>query len=88
MTKTLPCLVCEQIPSHAHHLTFAQPRGLALKVSDEFVVPLCALHHNELHRSGCEELWWKRTGLDPRNAARTLWDNHLKSDHNGNAQVA
>ena len=52
-----PCLICGRQSSHAHHLTFAQPRGLSLKVSDEFVVPLCALHHGELHRSGQERAW-------------------------------
>ena len=36
-----PCLICERSPSHAHHLRFAQSKGLALKVSDEFTVPLC-----------------------------------------------
>ena len=69
----LPCLICEQLPSHAHHVTFAQSRGLALKVSDEFVVPLCAIHHNELHRAGAEELWWKRLGIEPLGLARRLW---------------
>jgi DNA recombination protein Rad52 len=67
---TLPCLVCKSTPSNAHHLTFAQPRGLALKVSDEFVV----LHHSELHRSGAEHLWWKRTALDPLAIAKQLWE--------------
>ena len=36
-------------PSHAHHVRYAQPRGLGLKVSDEFTVPLCATHHHNLH---------------------------------------
>jgi len=70
---TLPCLVCQAAPSHPHHLTFAQPRGLALKVSDEFVVPLCAIHHNDVHREGAEALWWKRMGLEPLEIARALW---------------
>jgi hypothetical protein len=35
-----PCLVCGREPSDPHHLRFAQPRGLAQKVSDEFTVPL------------------------------------------------
>jgi hypothetical protein len=85
---TLPCLVCEQVPSHAHHLSFAQPRGLALKVSDEFVVPLCAVHHNELHRSGAEELWWKRAGLEPLYVARTLWEDHFRALQKRTAEVA
>jgi hypothetical protein len=46
-----PCLICEEVPCHAHHVTFAQPRGLSVKVSDEYTVPLCATHHNEVHRT-------------------------------------
>ncbi len=68
-----PCLVCGRQPSHAHHLTFAQPRGLSLKVSDEYVVPLCALHHGELHRSGQERSWWAKRGVDPLPVAAELW---------------
>ena len=70
---TLPCLVCQTVPSHAHHLTFAQPRGLALKVSDEFVVPLCAVHHNDVHRNGAEYPWWKRAEIEPLAVAHKLW---------------
>jgi hypothetical protein len=31
-----PCLICGRQPSDPHHLRFAQPRALGLKVSDEF----------------------------------------------------
>jgi hypothetical protein len=31
-----------------------QPRALGRKVSDEFVVPLCRIHHRQVHRSGDE----------------------------------
>jgi hypothetical protein len=68
-----PCLICARLPSHAHHLTFAQRRGLSQKVSDEFVVPLCALHHGELHQSGSERDWWKRYDVDPLPIAQSLW---------------
>jgi Rad52/22 family double-strand break repair protein len=44
-----PCSVCGRQPSDPHHLRFAQPRGLGLKVSDEFTVPLCRVHHRQLH---------------------------------------
>jgi hypothetical protein len=36
-------------PSDPHHLRFAQPRALGLKVSDEFTVPLCRDHHRQVH---------------------------------------
>lgn len=69
----LPCLVCNRQPSHAHHLKFAQSRGMSQKVSDEFVVPLCALHHGDLHRSNSEDAWWHSQNLDPLSVAAALW---------------
>ena len=60
-------------PCDAHHLRFAQSRGLGLKVSDEFAVPLCRAHHRELHRAGKEIDWWGRTGIEPIDIARRLW---------------
>ena len=71
--RTQPCLVCGRQPTHAHHLRLAQTRGLSLKVSDEFTVPLCALHHGELHRQDSEAAWWTRQGLDPHPVAAALW---------------
>jgi hypothetical protein len=68
-----PCLVCGRQPCDAHHLRFAQSRGLSLKVSDEFTVPLCRAHHRELHRTGKETDWWAKAGLDPIGLARKLW---------------
>jgi DNA recombination protein Rad52 len=68
-----PCLICARQPCHGHHLTFAQKRGLSMKVSDEFVVPLCAIHHDELHRFGAERDWWHSQGVDPEPIAATLW---------------
>ncbi len=68
-----PCLICGRSPGHAHHLRFAQPRALGRKVSDEWVVPLCATHHRALHGVGDEERWWKERGIDPIGHARILW---------------
>ena len=67
------CLICGRRPSDAHHLRFAQHRALGRKVSDEFTVPLCRGHHREVHRSGNEARWWKKTGIDPTVPARALW---------------
>jgi hypothetical protein len=69
----LPCLVCNRQPSHAHHLRFAQRRGMSQKVSDEFVVPLCALHHGDLHQSASEKAWWSRQNIDPVPISSELW---------------
>jgi len=42
-------------------------------VSDEWVVPLCALHHRALHGVGREETWRQDRKLDPLAEARKLW---------------
>jgi hypothetical protein len=67
------CIVCGRTPSEAHHLRFAQPRALGRKVSDEYTVPVCRLHHRELHRYGDEQSWWAGVNLDPLPIALALW---------------
>jgi hypothetical protein len=68
------CVVCGRRPCDAHHLTFAQPKAMQRKVSDEFVVPVCRLHHSELHQSGNEEAWWESKGVKPLLIAERLWN--------------
>jgi hypothetical protein len=68
---SLPCLVCGRIPSHTHHLRFAQSRAMGSKVSDEWTIPLCVLHHRALHDIGSEEAWWEERGIDAK--AKRLW---------------
>ncbi|MCP2126891.1 ERF family protein [Bradyrhizobium ottawaense] len=71
--RAQPCLVCKQTPCDAHHLKFAQPRALGRKVSDEFTVPLCRAHHQELHRHGNERAWWANVQIAPLPVAQALW---------------
>jgi hypothetical protein len=73
-----PCLICGRAPSQAHHVRYAQPRGLSLKVSDEFTVPLCAIHHSENHATGDERKWWEERKIDPLACAKELWDRGLR----------
>ena len=65
------CLVCKRSPCDAHHLKFAQPRSLGRKVSDEFTVPLCRLHHSFIvsEMNG----GWRHLKVDPLHTARRLW---------------
>jgi hypothetical protein len=60
-----PCPVCGRQPSDPHHLRFAQPRAIGLKVSDEFTVPLCRGHHRQLHQAGNEVTWWGNFNVNP-----------------------
>jgi hypothetical protein len=68
-----PCLVCGRAPSDPHHLTFTQLRALGRRVSDEFTVPVCRIHHRELHRCGDEIAWWDKINIDPLPVALRLW---------------
>jgi hypothetical protein len=70
---TQPCVVCGRSPTEAHHIRFAQPRALGRKVSDEYTVPVCRLHHRELHRYGDEVSWWAAVNIDPLPMALELW---------------
>ncbi|HZL30520.1 MAG TPA: Rad52/Rad22 family DNA repair protein, partial [Pseudolabrys sp.] len=72
-----PCLVCGRQPADPHHLRFAQPRALGMKVSDEFTVPLCRDHHRQLHHAGNEIAWWNSVNIKPLPIAKALWfENH------------
>jgi hypothetical protein len=69
-----PCLVCGRQPSDPHHLRFAQPRALGLKVSGEFAVPLCRGHHRQVHQVGNEIAWWEDLTIDALEIAKGLWE--------------
>jgi hypothetical protein len=71
--STQACLVCGRQPADAHHLRFAQPRAMGRKASDEFTVPLCRIHHRQLHQAGDEIAWWEALKIDPMQVAGTLW---------------
>lgn len=91
-----PCLICGRRPAQAHHLRFAQPQAMAMKVSDEFTVPLCNVHHDQLHRAGDERAWWARHGiLDPLKVADRLWNTPkqdrlrwMRDEHDATTDVA
>jgi hypothetical protein len=74
-----PCVICGRAPSHAHHVRFAQSKGLGLKVSDEFTVPLCGIHHSDIHTTGDERSWWKVRNIDPLEVALKLWEESRRS---------
>jgi hypothetical protein len=81
-----PCVVCGRAPCDAHHLRFAQPRALGLKVSDEYTVPVCRVHHRELHRHGDEPGWWTKANIDPVEIALSLWRQTHPDQATGSSQ--
>jgi hypothetical protein len=90
--RAQPCVVCQRRPCDAHHLKFAQTKALGRKVSDEFTVPMCREHHNDLHRHGNEMAWWANLRISPLEIARDFWQTspmHAStSDRVGEERVA
>ena len=47
--KTQPCACCGQPADDAHHLIGWGQGGMATKAHDIFTIPLCRVHHRQLH---------------------------------------
>ncbi|WP_432652736.1 DUF968 domain-containing protein [Providencia vermicola] len=47
--KSQPCCVCNSIAHDAHHLIGHGQGGMGTKAHDLFTIPLCRVHHDELH---------------------------------------
>lgn len=80
--RTLPCIVsvdgqyCNGSPVHAHHLTILKgERGVGQKVGDNYTLPVCAIHHRNLHDMG-EKKFWEAWGIDAIEEALKLWENN------------
>jgi hypothetical protein len=42
-------------------------------VSDEFTVPLCRDHHQQLHQASNELAWWHDLNINALETAKELW---------------
>lgn len=71
----LPCLICNRQPSDAHHLKRVQPNAMGRKPGDQWVVPLCRIHHRALHDAGDETQWWEYNKINAQEIAQELWVN-------------
>ncbi|WP_425299735.1 DUF968 domain-containing protein [Providencia rettgeri] len=48
--KSQPCCICNSIAHDAHHLIGHGQGGMGTKAHDLFTIPLCRVHHSELHK--------------------------------------
>ena len=48
--KAQPCMCCGQQADDPHHLIGHGQGGMGTKAHDSFTIPLCRVHHDELHR--------------------------------------
>lgn len=79
--RRLPCCIpgCTMDPGgQAHHLkqTGAKERGIGLRSTDQFTVPMCEYHHLQgVERAGSknEIAWFIRRGIYALDLAAALW---------------
>jgi hypothetical protein len=76
--RGLPCCVCESAPrSEAHHVkdTGTRERGMGLRSTDQWAIPLCRIDHDSVERIGSknERDWFFARGIDARGLAQALW---------------
>lgn len=71
--RDLGCCICKNPAADAHHLrTIGHPRAAALKNGDDYTIPLCRKHHDELHNFGDEALFLSLHGVDAELILRQL----------------
>jgi hypothetical protein len=70
---TQPCVICGRTPAEAITSGSHSLARWGRKVSDEYTVPVCRLHHRELHGYGDETSWWAGVGVDPLPIALEFW---------------
>lgn len=71
--RDLGCAICKNPIADAHHLrTIGHTRAMSLKNGDDFTIPLCREHHDELHNFGDEELFLALHGVDAALILRQL----------------
>lgn len=74
---THPCLICGQPYVQAHHPRECHPRTMGVRIGDDTCVPVCVLHHAEIHATNTDALW-RRHRIDPKKWARDFYAETLK----------
>lgn len=63
--RALGCCICQNPVADAHHLRIVgHKRAARLKNGDDYTIPLCRRHHDELHNFGDEALFLALHGID------------------------
>ena len=61
----------------AHHLRVKGERGVGMRATDKWALPLTPDEHREIHHSGSrkEKEWFAARGVDCYELSRALWAN-------------
>lgn len=60
---SFPCLACGSPSGPPHHIRETMLRTMGRQKGDEWMVPLCAEHHADLHARS--RFWWFGLGINP-----------------------
>lgn len=70
----------------AHHLRIVgHKRGMSVKNGDDYTIPLCRKHHEELHSWGDEKLFLAFHGVNVHTLLRQLKGGHV--DESGDKEI-
>lgn len=75
LIRQLPSCLSGKKPCDPHHLRVSNERGIGLKATDRWAVPLTRDEHEECHLVGSrkEEEWFLARGVDVYSLANALW---------------
>ena len=77
LIRQMPCAECLKIPAgEAHHLKAnTGERGMAVRSTDRYALPMCTLHHGAVEAVGAkrETKYFQDLGFDPIELAQDLW---------------
>ena len=91
--KTLPCVCCGKPADDPHHLMRVrdgQPRGTGRRNEDRYALPMCRMHHDDMHAPGKgaadDELYLLETyGIRARDLCDALWSVRGSEDRDDKA---
>ncbi len=75
--RKLPsCVSGNTMHIEAHHLRIAEERGVGMKATDRWAVPLTIMEHRQVHEFGSrrEGEWFANRGVDCIDLANRLWE--------------
>jgi hypothetical protein len=75
LVSMLPSCISGLRPCDPHHLRVKEERGVGLRATDRWCVPLTREEHRLVHTVGSrlEEDWFAERGVDARKLAEDLW---------------
>jgi hypothetical protein len=77
LIRNLPSCVSGRKPCDPHHLRLKDERGVGLRATDRWAIPLTRDEHDHVHTFGSkrETIYFKALGFNPYDLANALWKN-------------